>query len=187
MCLPSIYNALDCIYHPVKNLIPTVSSPQVFITRLVWITRQKYKCQVCAYVYVCVDVQEAVRNSVCHNATVMANALMHCGTTSDQFLRCYWLLALLYSVNLKALCQTLHCSRSCQLMYILLWPMTDNKYIFRNNADCFFVCRLFWVIFDNGLSSLWRNGVLGISFPKTMCRYLVMRFAYIWREMRNAQ
>jgi len=40
-----------------------------------------------------------VRNSVCHNATVIANGLMHCGTTSDQFLRyvhtvslfsCYW-------------------------------------------------------------------------------------------------
>jgi len=36
---------------------------------------------------VAVTVQEAVRNSVCHNATVVANALMHCGTTSDQFLR----------------------------------------------------------------------------------------------------
>ena len=31
--------------------------------------------------------KDAVRNSVCHNATVIANALMHCGTTSDQFLR----------------------------------------------------------------------------------------------------
>jgi 26S proteasome regulatory subunit N2 len=33
------------------------------------------------------NTKDAVRNSVCHNATVMANALMHCGTTSDQFLR----------------------------------------------------------------------------------------------------
>lgn len=32
-------------------------------------------------------VQDAVRNSVCHNATVVANGLMHSGTTSDQFLR----------------------------------------------------------------------------------------------------
>jgi 26S proteasome regulatory subunit N2 len=31
--------------------------------------------------------KDVVRNSVCHNATVIANALMHCGTTSDQFLR----------------------------------------------------------------------------------------------------
>lgn len=37
-------------------------------------------------------VQDAVRNSVCHTATVIANSLMHCGTTSDQFLRwvCAW-------------------------------------------------------------------------------------------------
>ncbi|XP_017494908.1 PREDICTED: 26S proteasome non-ATPase regulatory subunit 1-like, partial [Rhagoletis zephyria] len=33
------------------------------------------------------STKEAVRNSVCHNATVIANGLMHCGTTSDQFLR----------------------------------------------------------------------------------------------------
>ena len=31
--------------------------------------------------------KEAVRASVCHTATVIANAFMHCGTTSDQFLR----------------------------------------------------------------------------------------------------
>ena len=33
------------------------------------------------------QTKEAVRNSVCHSATVIANGLMHCGTTSDQFLR----------------------------------------------------------------------------------------------------
>lgn len=33
------------------------------------------------------NTKEAVRNSVCHNATVIANGFMHCGTTSDQFLR----------------------------------------------------------------------------------------------------
>ena len=33
------------------------------------------------------NTKEAVRNSVCHNATVIANSLMHCGTTCDQFLR----------------------------------------------------------------------------------------------------
>ncbi|KAM3186512.1 hypothetical protein ACTXT7_004191 [Hymenolepis weldensis] len=32
-------------------------------------------------------IKEDVRNSVTHNATVIANGLMHCGTTSDQFLR----------------------------------------------------------------------------------------------------
>ncbi|KAL7056774.1 hypothetical protein AAHC03_019485 [Spirometra sp. Aus1] len=32
-------------------------------------------------------IKEQVRNSVTHNATVIANSLMHCGTTSDQFLR----------------------------------------------------------------------------------------------------
>lgn len=31
--------------------------------------------------------QDAVRNSVCHTATVIANSFMHTGTTSDQFLR----------------------------------------------------------------------------------------------------
>ncbi|XP_022650689.1 26S proteasome non-ATPase regulatory subunit 1-like [Varroa jacobsoni] len=33
------------------------------------------------------QTKEAVRNSICHTATVIANALMHCGTTSDAFLR----------------------------------------------------------------------------------------------------
>lgn len=32
-------------------------------------------------------LQDAVRNSICHSATVIANGYMHCGTTSDQFLR----------------------------------------------------------------------------------------------------
>lgn len=31
--------------------------------------------------------KDAVRNSVCHTATVIANSIMHCGTTSHQFLR----------------------------------------------------------------------------------------------------
>ncbi|XP_064639152.1 26S proteasome non-ATPase regulatory subunit 1-like [Lineus longissimus] len=33
------------------------------------------------------NTKDAVRNSVCHTATVIANGLMHCSTTSDQFLR----------------------------------------------------------------------------------------------------
>ncbi|XP_061431023.1 26S proteasome non-ATPase regulatory subunit 1-like [Lethenteron reissneri] len=33
------------------------------------------------------NTKDAVRNSVCHTATVIANSFMHCGTTSDQFLR----------------------------------------------------------------------------------------------------
>lgn len=33
------------------------------------------------------NTKDAVRNSVCHNATVIANGFMHYGTTSDQFLR----------------------------------------------------------------------------------------------------
>uniref|UniRef100_A0A8C9G4J2 26S proteasome non-ATPase regulatory subunit 1 n=1 Tax=Pavo cristatus TaxID=9049 RepID=A0A8C9G4J2_PAVCR len=32
------------------------------------------------------NTKDAVRNSVCHTATVIANSFMHCGTTSDQFL-----------------------------------------------------------------------------------------------------
>ncbi|VEL20225.1 unnamed protein product [Protopolystoma xenopodis] len=38
-------------------------------------------------------IKDEVRHSVTHNATVLANGLMHCGTTSDQFLRDYlnWL------------------------------------------------------------------------------------------------
>jgi len=33
------------------------------------------------------QTKEAVRVSICHTATVIANAFMHTGTTSDQFLR----------------------------------------------------------------------------------------------------
>uniref|UniRef100_A0A8C5K7G8 26S proteasome non-ATPase regulatory subunit 1 n=1 Tax=Jaculus jaculus TaxID=51337 RepID=A0A8C5K7G8_JACJA len=33
------------------------------------------------------NTKDAVRNSVCHTATVIANSFMHCGTTTDQFLR----------------------------------------------------------------------------------------------------
>uniref|UniRef100_A0A2K6ES35 26S proteasome non-ATPase regulatory subunit 1 n=1 Tax=Propithecus coquereli TaxID=379532 RepID=A0A2K6ES35_PROCO len=32
-------------------------------------------------------ILHTLRNSVCHTATVIANSFMHCGTTSDQFLR----------------------------------------------------------------------------------------------------
>ena len=32
-------------------------------------------------------LQEVARNSITHNATVIANGLMHFGTTSDVFLR----------------------------------------------------------------------------------------------------
>lgn len=32
-------------------------------------------------------IKDVVRNSICHTATVICNSLMHCGTTSDQFLR----------------------------------------------------------------------------------------------------
>nr|CAB3265235.1 26S proteasome non-ATPase regulatory subunit 1 [Phallusia mammillata] len=33
------------------------------------------------------NTKDQVRNSVCHNACVIANGFMHCGTTIDQFLR----------------------------------------------------------------------------------------------------
>lgn len=33
------------------------------------------------------NTKDASRNSVCHTATVIANSFMHCGTTSDTFLR----------------------------------------------------------------------------------------------------
>uniref|UniRef100_H2Y5G7 26S proteasome non-ATPase regulatory subunit 1 n=1 Tax=Ciona savignyi TaxID=51511 RepID=H2Y5G7_CIOSA len=33
------------------------------------------------------QTKDQVRNSVCHNACVIANSFMHCGTTIDQFLR----------------------------------------------------------------------------------------------------
>jgi len=33
------------------------------------------------------NTKDIVRNSICHTATVIANAFMHCGTTSDTFLR----------------------------------------------------------------------------------------------------
>ena len=35
------------------------------------------------------QTKDSIRVSVCHTATVIANALMHSGTTSDQFLRYY--------------------------------------------------------------------------------------------------
>lgn len=43
-----------------------------------------------------------MRNSVGHTATVIANALMHCGTTCDDFLRCFvfFLLLLRFIVSL---------------------------------------------------------------------------------------
>ena len=31
--------------------------------------------------------KDAVRVSICHTATVIANGFMHCGTTHDSFLR----------------------------------------------------------------------------------------------------
>ena len=34
--------------------------------------------------------QDASRNAVCHTATVIANSLMHAGTTCDAFLRWVW-------------------------------------------------------------------------------------------------
>ncbi|XP_057301114.1 26S proteasome non-ATPase regulatory subunit 1-like [Hydractinia symbiolongicarpus] len=33
------------------------------------------------------NTKDIVRNSICHSATVISNAFMHCGTTSDTFLR----------------------------------------------------------------------------------------------------
>ncbi|ESO10941.1 hypothetical protein HELRODRAFT_71906, partial [Helobdella robusta] len=33
------------------------------------------------------NTKDVIRNSICHNATVIANSFMHCGTTCDQFLR----------------------------------------------------------------------------------------------------
>lgn len=33
------------------------------------------------------NTKDAIRVSICHTATVIANAFMHSGTTSDQFLR----------------------------------------------------------------------------------------------------
>lgn len=33
------------------------------------------------------NTKDAIRVSVCHTATVIANGFMHAGTTSDQFLR----------------------------------------------------------------------------------------------------
>ncbi len=37
--------------------------------------------------HLCTNEKDAVRNSICHTATVICNSFMHCGTTSDQFLR----------------------------------------------------------------------------------------------------
>lgn len=37
--------------------------------------------------FVFFSFQDASRNPVCHTATVIANSYMHCGTTSDTFLR----------------------------------------------------------------------------------------------------
>ena len=48
-------------------------------------------CAMCtvwlSFFFILLFTQDAVRNSVCHTATVIANSFMHTGTTSDQFLR----------------------------------------------------------------------------------------------------
>ena len=53
-----------------------------------------------------VSMQDVSRSSVCHSATVISNSYMHCGTTSDTFLRyvscCFfkkYLLGYMYSVH----------------------------------------------------------------------------------------
>ena len=53
-----------------------------------------------------VSMQDVSRSSVCHSATVISNSYMHCGTTSDTFLRyascCFfekYLLGYIYSVH----------------------------------------------------------------------------------------
>jgi len=76
------------------------------------------------------QMQEAVRNSVCHNATVMANALMHCGTTSDQFLR-------LHSHFMSCIKGTLH---SKLTLWFFSWPksiycVTCLSQVARNAGD----------------------------------------------------
>lgn len=38
------------------------------------------------------NTKDAIRVSICHTATVIANAFMHSGTTSDQFLRYVFIL-----------------------------------------------------------------------------------------------
>jgi hypothetical protein len=38
-------------------------------------------------IFNCMFQKDSVRNSICHTSTVICNSFMHCGTTSDQFLR----------------------------------------------------------------------------------------------------
>lgn len=52
------------------------------------------------------NTKDTIRVSICHTATVIANAYMHSGTTSDQFLR-YHICFIYYFFTLKYLFFTL--------------------------------------------------------------------------------
>ena len=49
------------------------------------------------------QVKDVIRNSVSHNATIIANSLMHCGTTSDVFLRYVVCVSLRFVVHFSVL------------------------------------------------------------------------------------
>lgn len=60
------------------------------------------------------NTKDAIRVSICHTATVIANAFMHSGTTSDQFLRYD------YSKYFSNPCYLVH---RAALMYDAIWAI----------------------------------------------------------------
>ncbi|KAG5441689.1 26S proteasome non-ATPase regulatory subunit 1 [Clonorchis sinensis] len=66
----------------VENLMSILSGDKVIELHLQFLIRNNK-----ADLRLLERIREEVRHSVTHNATVLANGIMHCGTTSDQFLR----------------------------------------------------------------------------------------------------
>ncbi|THD26271.1 26S proteasome non ATPase regulatory subunit [Fasciola hepatica] len=65
-----------------ENLISILSGDKVIELHLQFLIRNNK-----ADLRLLERIRDEVRHSVTHNATVLANGIMHCGTTSDQFLR----------------------------------------------------------------------------------------------------
>ncbi|XP_047130799.1 26S proteasome non-ATPase regulatory subunit 1 isoform X1 [Hydra vulgaris] len=68
--------------HRIEKLIDILGGDATLKLHLEFLIRNNH-----ADLLILKNTKEIVRNSICHSATVIANAFMHCGTTSDTFLR----------------------------------------------------------------------------------------------------
>jgi len=65
------------------------------------------------------NTKDAIRVSICHTATVIANAYMHSGTTSDQFLRWeFWTYVILTQLPFIVFCETIFFTKSVFLYFL---------------------------------------------------------------------